>query len=112
MVTRATRGLIIELTCEPEHESIEGNCSAIDPETDAETARWIREQLAAGNEWAWCMVHVRVTYMVGAAEEFHMADSYLGCCSYGSKAEFKADPYFNDMVDECIARINAQLSEV
>lgn len=46
------------VTVEPEDIPFVGNCSAIDPETDRQTEEWIREQLNAGNEYAWCWVKV------------------------------------------------------
>ena len=44
----------IEVFCEPEDMSIDGNASAIDDDTDAQIAAHIREQLNMGNQWAWC----------------------------------------------------------
>lgn len=96
----------IELTCEPELESIEGNCSAIDPEIDRETEEWIRSELESGNEWAWCTVTVTVRW------EDHEASDSLGCCSYKSEKDFqKNSGYYADMIAECIAEIRKQLKE-
>lgn len=110
-VTRESKGIRIELSCEPEDMRIEGNASAIDPVTDAETVASIKAQLAAGNEWAWCTAHVRVTY-----KGIISADDYLGGCSYGSEADFRDTEsdggYFDNMVDTCLAEINAKLAQL
>ena len=44
--------------CIPEDLPITGNASAIDEVTDALVEAHIRDQLARGNEWAWCVVRV------------------------------------------------------
>lgn len=93
----------VTLECEPEHERIEGNASAIDPATDAETNAWIHDQLRCGNEWAWCVAKVTVRY------EGYSATDYLGCCSYESEAAFKEGPYYADMVHACCVDLVAQL---
>jgi hypothetical protein len=80
---------------EPEQVQIEGNASAIDPDTDRETYEWIRKELDAGNEWAWCTLVVRATYedvpSLGGASVCGF--SYLGCCSYESGVDAKRDNY-------------------
>ncbi len=82
----------VTLECEPEQETIYGNASAIDEETDRETERYILAELESGNEWAWCSVKVTVRFCDLSATD------YLGCCSYESEAAFKADGYYTDMV--------------
>lgn len=82
----------ITLTCEPEIEPYVGNCSAIDPTTDREQEAWIREELARGNEWAWCCVVVTCTYAKITARDT------LNCCSYESQQAFLVGPYYADMV--------------
>lgn len=89
----------VELSCEPEDSRIEGNCSAIDPDTDKATADWIRSELESGNPWAWCCT--KVTLRFGD----YTATEYLGACSYKSEADFRADPYYADMVRECAGSI-------
>ncbi len=88
------------LSVEPEHVPYVGNCSAVSPEQDAETESWIREQLAAGNEWAWCIVTVTAHY------EGYSALAGLGCCSYESEASFRDDPYFSDLKAEAFNRLS------
>ena len=50
------------IECLPEDIPVEGNASAIDPETDTEIAAEIRRQLESGNDWAWCTVCVTCTH--------------------------------------------------
>jgi hypothetical protein len=85
--------IYFEIECMPEDVPLRGNCSAIDPETDAETERMIIEQLEAGNEWAWCTVKVTAR-IEGIDLE---GTDYLGCCSYKSESDFMACGYFADM---------------
>jgi hypothetical protein len=81
------------IECQPEHISIEGNASAIDPVTDAEIVAEIYRQLEAGNEWAWCTVKV-TAYIPGTDLE---ESDYLGGCSYKSQRDFERSGYFADM---------------
>lgn len=93
------------LTCEPEDIAIEGNCSAIDDETDAEIAAWIYDQLDAGNEWAWCRVTVTARW-----KDFAGAD-HLGGCSYRSREEFMAPGgYYEDMRAVALEDLNASVA--
>lgn len=95
----------IELVCEPEQERIEGNCSAIDPQTDREQEQWVRDQLAQGNEWAWCTVAVHVSL----GDDFTGSD-YLGCCSYLSEDDFKQPGgYYADMVQRAAEELADKL---
>ena len=95
------------LSCEPEQESIEGNCSAVDEEVDRETAEWIYDQLDNGNEWAWCQVEV-----VAHWKEWS-GSSYLGCCSYRSEEEFcQPGGYHDDLKHEALERLNEQVERV
>jgi len=101
----------IVVECLPEDLEIEGNASAIDPETDAAIAQEIRDQLEAGNEWAWCCIMVSVSW-----KGFEGVD-YLGACSYKSKADFmESDGYFPDMVarafDELVEAIESDMENM
>ena len=90
----------ITIECEPSDLQIEGNASAIDPEQDERTYRYIRRHLDRGNTWAWCTVIVRATW--GGFE----GRSVLGGCSYPSERAFKRGGYWPDMVAEAIAELN------
>lgn len=92
------------IECRHEHIPIEGNCSAIDPETDATAEQWITDQLLAGNQWAWCHIVVRARW-----KDFEGVDS-LGCCSYESEKDFcQPGGYYDDMKSEALADLNANI---
>ena len=96
----------IAISCEPERFPFVRNCSAITHDTDRRNEDWVRDQLDAGNEWAWCIVSVRVHW-----ETFEHTE-YLGACSYRGKTDFvDRSGYYADMVDEGLAELN-QLIEV
>ena len=97
LIKRLKERAEITIECEPDSLQIEGNCSAIGPEEDAETLAWIVNELNRGNEWAWCAVKVTATF------EGMSASDYLGGCSYESEHAFK-DPhgYYPDMVNRAI----------
>jgi hypothetical protein len=73
---------------------------------DAETVVWINEQLSRGNEWAWCVAHVTATY--GGLK----GEDYLGGCSYESEANFRADGYFESMVDDALEELAKALEAI
>lgn len=118
-ITLRSKGLRIELFAEPED---------IDPADQfeyPEDIAFARDGLASGNEWAWCTAHVRVTYTTNG--EDYTADQYLGGCAYHSAEDFKGSKflitgprggkrpsrgYYDDMIGECIADINAQIARV
>lgn len=93
----------ITLECWPEQEPIEGNCSAIDDETDRATEEWIHAQLDSGNDWAWCTAKVTVRW-----EGFEGTD-YLGCCSYPSEKDFRQGGYYDDMVQAALDNLNDEV---
>lgn len=110
-ITRATLAehVMLNLQCLDEQESIEGNASSIDPETDAKCFEWIRSQLARGNDWAWCCVQLTATYEDAIHGELTASDS-LGCCSYESEADFRRPGgYYSDMVNSVLDDLWAQL---
>lgn len=104
LVDALAKRATIVLKCEDEDIPYVGNCSAIDPETDRKQEQWIRDQLASGNEWAWCSTHVRATY------RGFVGDDYLGGCSYLSEEDFvKTSMYYGDMVRTACGEIADQL---
>lgn len=103
----AEKDVEFSIECLGEPEPIEGNCSAIDPQTDAETAEWIRTELDHGNDWAWCTVKVTATW-----EGLEGVD-YLGCCSYKSEADFKAEGgYYADMKAQALAALQSEVDRL
>lgn len=62
---------------------------------DEQTRKWIRDELAAGNTWAWCVVRVRASW------NGFVGEAYLGGCSYKSKEDFVENSgYWEDMCTE------------
>jgi len=69
-----------------EESEIDGSFS------DSSVADYVREQIAAGNPWAWCVA--RVTARAGEGRGV----DYLGSCSYRDTSEFvQPGGYFDDM---------------
>ena len=96
------------IICEPEYARIEGNCSAIDPETDRETENYIRAELEAGNEWAWCIVTVFCE--IEHNDETFEGLASLGACSYLSEVDFKdPDGYYQSLCAEAFERCVSQI---
>lgn len=104
-LTKDSPGITVTLTCEPEDVSPYGNVQATeDDAADNLAAARVVEELNQGNQWAWCCVHVVVSY-----KGILKADRYLGCCSYESEAAFRSDGYFDDLVSECISDLDDQI---
>jgi len=96
----------INIQCLPEDMPYIGNCSAISECIDKENEAWITDQLESGNQWAWCLVKVSVTFM-GITK-----DEYLGGCSYTDEDCFIACDYYSDMVDQCQESIVDQIVKI
>lgn len=80
--------------CLPEDLPIRGNAvTSGDPAFDREVEADVEARLE-NTPWAWCTV--KVTLHLGPFK----ASTYLGACSYNSEAEFRSDPYFEDMCAE------------
>ncbi len=90
------------LEAEEEHERI--GTHFLDGHDDSEERRammrQITEDYTAGNEWAW--FSAKVTARWGE----YSASTYLGCCSYESKADFEADHSYQDMKKEALEDLN------
>lgn len=94
---------IVTLSIDPETIPFEGNASAIGPDEDAATNAWIREQLARGNEWAWCVATVTAEYdgCTGRAS--------LGGCSYEGRKAFDDAGETAQLASEALDDLWAQL---
>jgi hypothetical protein len=86
-----------------EHMPVEGNASAIDPETDARIAAEILARLETGDVWAWATVRVSVAF-----DGFEAVDT-LGGCSYADETDFRAYVYFGEMRDAVLDEIVERL---
>lgn len=78
----------IDFFCEPETEDPAG-CFAMGEPADSETLAWIRSELNSGNQWAWCVLGVRVTLedvrALGGCSVHGTA--YIGGCSFQSRED-------------------------
>ncbi len=98
----------VKLECLPEDMSVEDSAMVTDdPEADREYGEFvtlIREQLQAGNQWAWFCAHVTVTLkdFCPTCSQAREADEYLGGCSYTSEESFRASDEYKDMVQGCL----------
>jgi len=96
----------IVVEAEPDHMPVEGNASAIDPETDARIAAEILARLETDDAWAWATVRVSVAF------DGFEADEYLGGCSYADETDFRTPGgYFDDMRDAVLDEIVERLLE-
>lgn len=89
-----------EVTVEPEQEPIDGHFATGSKAEDDEQEQWIRDQLNAGNEYAWCCVLVTATESnPRPGFKARVGHNSLGCCSYlGRKALM--DMVWRDMKPE------------
>jgi hypothetical protein len=91
-----------EIECYPEEIEIEGNASAVDPETDKETYDWIHKELDRGNQWAWAWVKV-----LARCGDFE-GSAAIGGCSFESEKDFDRC-YGEDMRREALADLKVSL---
>jgi len=96
-----------DLKIEPEDIPFEGNCSAVDPETDKQQEEWIRSELARGNDYAWCVVIVEAS--VEYEGRRYEGGSSCGGCSYRDRAELE-EHMVPDLKREALADLRARLS--
>lgn len=70
---------------------------------DEDDEEFIRQELANGNDWAWCKVRVTAQWIAPDGTTFEGHD-YLGGCSYRSEEDFKQPGgYYDDMKKEAYA---------
>ncbi len=96
---------VFRVDCEPEFMEPEGFFNP-------EDVREIRRQLAAGNEWAWCIVTVRATWWDRRTGKSYEGRDVLCGCSYASRADFmQPGGYFDgmksDAYEELLANVEA-----
>jgi hypothetical protein len=100
---------VYTLTIEPEDDDPKGHFASGDDVEDRKTVQWIRDELNAGNEWAWFRAKVTATHP--DVEGLEGVD-YLGACSYTSAEDFKTPGgYYDDMktqaADELVKKMRA-----
>ena len=107
LLRRLTReDVVIKVHAEDEHIPVRGNVMASgDADFDRKCEDEIIERLNDGDEWAWACVKVTVTEPTSGLS----ADDYLGCCTYKDEAEFRKDGYFDDMVSNCMTKLQKRI---
>jgi len=100
--------------CHPEDVTVRGNCSSIDPVTDAEAEKWILDQLESGNQWAWCAVRVTATLLYRDGRKSNITgENWIGCCSYFGASDFcKPGGYWDDMKLEALADLQSKVDQL
>ena len=71
-------------------------------EDDPEAIDYIQKNLDKNN-LVWCRIEM-TAHFAGLT-----ATSYLGCCSYESKEDLEACPYFQDLKKEAQVKLGAQI---
>jgi hypothetical protein len=69
--------------------------------------KWVKEQLAAGNEAAWFDATCTATVTVDGQE--FLGQDFLGACAYNSYEEFEQDDYSSDMKNAALAELVSNL---
>ncbi len=83
----------------------EGCFDGGDDGKDEEMVREIRERMARGDVWAWCVVTVKARW-----NGFSGSD-VLGGCSYKDEADFREEGgYYEDMVAEALDDLNKSVA--
>ena len=97
----------IHLTAEADQTAVLGNASASGVKRiDREIEQEIFERLNRGDVWAWADVTVTVSW-----GPFSAIDTFGGC-NYENEEEFRQPGgYFDDMVDEALAKLNRKIMD-
>ena len=97
----------VTLAALPEDDTPGGHFGYDIEEENAEAVADVYRR-AGRSEWGWCVAHVRVAL---PGTSLH-ADAYLGGCSYESADDFKAGGYYDDMVAEALAELQAEAGTI
>lgn len=96
----------VEIALKVEHDAdlpVRGNVQASGDDTaDRAAEAKVLNRIANGDVWAWACVTV-----VGRWRGYEAA-AVLGGCSYESEEQFRADPYFEDLVSEVVDKIQQE----
>ena len=101
------------VTARVDESSVRGNAVASgDDAYDKAVEDGIIDAVNGGNVWAWASVCVTVSPKDPEFCDLEESD-YLGCCSYESKSDFiKNSGYYEEMVSECISRLEVAMGGV
>tara|TARA_R100001530_G_scaffold134994_3_gene111117 strand:- start:556 stop:939 length:384 start_codon:yes stop_codon:yes gene_type:complete len=91
----------------PDDSPIEGNAMASgDDAVDRRAEQYVRDSLAAGNQWAWCTVRIAAEHIDSGV----VGESFLGACSYDSEEDFmQVNGNAPDMIDEAVEQCKMTL---
>lgn len=92
----------ISLTIEVDDHGPEGCFATGNDAQDEKMVREIREKMARGDVWAWCVVTVKARW-----NGFIGTDT-LGECSYKDEKDFREDGY-GDLVGEALDDLNGSI---
>lgn len=80
--------------CKVEVIRHEEDFSTIEESFDEDVAIEVRKDYESGNYWAFCDIEVMVSF------DNYSVSKFLGCANYKDEADFRNDPYFQDMQQE------------
>lgn len=90
----------------PYETPITGNVLASgDYDADQAAEKWVRDQLEAGNEWAWCVVCVTARWAGFEGDDF---SGSVSCESFAAFAKDKK--LLESMIDEAVADLLKQIT--
>lgn len=107
------KDVVFSVECLPEDTDFRGNCMASGNDAvDRECEDWIRSELDAGNEWAWCVAKVTAEYEAPNGQTFRGV-AHLGGCSYKNEADFKhPEGYYLQMQEEALDDLNRSIAAI
>jgi hypothetical protein len=109
MINRLAKVLVdraeIELIRHEEADPPEDFFAQNTEEEDRKSCVDIRDRLEC-SEWAWFCAEVKVS-IEGISES-----DFLGACSYSSEEDFRACPYFRDMVEEACLMLATRIVQI
>lgn len=95
----------VTFTMEHEFTSPKEIYSSGDEESEEAILKWLDDEEFKGNQYAWFSAKVTVSWNSFSRTE------YLGCCSYESEKDFLESDCYHGLVEECLDRLNEDLSE-
>lgn len=97
----------ITIIVHEEHQDVRGNAQVSgDDKDDKAVEDALLERLERGDIWAWCSIEVRAEFRGITASD------YLGGCCYENEADFKACPYYRDMVREATGKLADMIADL
>jgi hypothetical protein len=79
---------------------VEPDDSPVDRAMDPEAIKWVEDQLAEGNEWAWCEAQVIAKWKDSTGLTYQGESGWLSGCAYYNEEDFKKGGYYEQMQQE------------